>query len=162
MEATVFDCKKQEGYSSFYYPHYYTEWMVTYRSIYGHRKEKVTTMTDSVRGGSGIANELPYLRKEDIIESDVMEEKITEQASIEEAFETLRRHYLYRAKSWSVPTIELLASQWVYIPYQLIEKTGRFSKKTKTYLFEPMSNSLDKIDKFPEIYKFIEGKVGKI
>ncbi|WP_211199986.1 hypothetical protein [Salicibibacter cibi] len=162
MEATVFDCKKQEGYSSFYYPHYYTEWMVTYRLIYGHRKEKVTTMTDSVRGGTSIANQLPDLRKEEVIESDAIKEIMTEHACIEEAFETLRRHYLYRVRSWSVPTIELLASQWVYIPYQLIEKPGRFSKKTKTYLFEPMSNSLDKIDKFPEIYQFIERKVGKI
>lgn len=56
-----------------------------------------------------------------------------EQESIDEAFETVRRYYLYHARSWSVPKIKRLSSSAVYVPYHLIEKSGRWTKKQKIF-----------------------------
>ncbi|MFB4162396.1 hypothetical protein ACE1TI_00885 [Alteribacillus sp. JSM 102045] len=162
MKLHVFDCQKKEESAAVYYPQYTTEWFVEYRSIFGKRKEKITMMTDRVRGGSSIADQRPSFLTKEVEPSAVMEAAMDEKECIEEAHETVRRYYLHHARSWSVPKIKLLSSSAVYVPYHLIEKSGRWRKKKKTFLYEPMTDSADKVEKFPEIYQFIDKEAEKV
>ncbi|RSL29549.1 hypothetical protein D7Z54_30585 [Salibacterium salarium] len=162
MNITLFDDETQDSPASVYYPHYTTEWLVEFRSIFGKRKEKMTMMTDRMKNGSGIANALPGFVKKEVDASLVMDGKVDEQECIDDAFETVRRFYLHHVRSWSVPKIELTNHTFVYVPYQLVEKNGRWFKKTRTYLYEPMSASSDKVENFPEIHHFIKKEVENV
>lgn len=133
-----------------YYPYYLSVWIVHYRSIFGNRSEKVTVMSDMVRGGSSFANLHPT---EEIKVKDLqcMEGKFSKEVTESDASEMLRRFYLHKARSWKVPKIEKSDSIFVHIPYQIVEKKALLTKKKKVYLYEPMSEQLDLLNKFPEI-----------
>ncbi|MFZ4450897.1 hypothetical protein [Salibacterium aidingense] len=156
VKITLFNDETQEFPASVYYPHYTTEWLIKFRSIFGKRKEKMTMMTDRMKNGSGMANNLPNFVVKEVNPSLIMKGAISKQQCIDDAFETVRRFYLHHARSWSVPEIELIKHSFVYVPYQIIERNRRWSKNTKTFLYEPMSASLEKLEKFPEIHQFMK------
>ncbi|MFB5663621.1 hypothetical protein [Alteribacillus sp. HJP-4] len=159
MNISIFENTLQETEESIYYPHCVTQWLVKYRSIFGQREEKVIMMTDRVRGGSSRSDSLPSLVDKEVEPAHIMNAHLDISVCIDDAFETLRRYYLHQARSWSVPEINLMHSRRMYMSYQIYYKQSRFSSKSKTYLYEPASNTSDRVEKFPEVFQFIKERV---
>ncbi|WP_147804870.1 hypothetical protein [Alkalicoccus halolimnae] len=142
-----------------YYPNLLTVWTASYRSVFGIREEKVALMTNLVKGGSGFVSSPPTVKMK-ALPGEVLPGIMSVEEAEEEAHETMRRHYLHKARSWNVPTFIHHKTEKIYVPYEYFLQNTRWLKKERMYLHEPVSQYEDRLKKYPEIEAFIQMKEG--
>ena len=159
IQVFQYDREQELESAAVYYPYVLTTWEVQYRSMFRKRVERVCVMTNRIKGGSSLADDLPPLSNMAVSVSERMEPKLSTKEAVEDAREMVRRYYVHIARSWSVPIIRQRGKQPVYVPYLIVSKSGRFRQREHVYLYEPLSASYEKIKEFPEIHKFYREKV---
>lgn len=145
LEKDLFTC---------YYPKYYTEWFVDFRTLMGDRRERIITFGDGIKNQTGIIDSLPVSERINVEEKVVIAKTRNKEDFERECLSTLRDHYIYKRRSFKVPKIEFINTSLVYIPYQIKPKKKRFTNKVVNLLYEPQSKYYDKLKKHLVIRDF--------
>jgi len=143
----------------FYYPHQITEWIIEYKPLpfMKLKKEKRKLITNLTKKETNFYDEsTDSLKKVDFpIEKHIIlpinyEKKDMEKNSVK----YLQEHYLHKKKVWSYPTLTLLDTYPLYIPYFISRKERK--GKNINILFEPITGNCDVLDNYKEIQKYLK------
>lgn len=156
MRLQTMKGKKKEYLFTCYYPKYAAEWVVTFQTFFGERKEKIITAGDGVTNQQGIIDSLPTWEPIEVKREAIIPYEIEKQEFQEQGKETLRKYFLYQRRSWKVPIVQWEKTYIFYVPYQIESTKRRNSDKVKTILYEVSSESYDKLEKFPIIQQFYQ------
>lgn len=155
MEIRTFKYTATLGRRKVYYPHILCVWTARYRSIFGEREEKIATMTNLIKGGTGFTS-IPSTEKMKAVSTELIPASMSTKEAENEAQEMLYRYYLHKARSWKVPEFHHHSTEKIYVPYECFSKRSRWSNKELMYLYEPISHCEDLLKKYPEIKAFVE------
>lgn len=144
LEDDLFTC---------YYPNYYAEWLVDFRTLAGKRREKVITFGDGVKKQLGFINDLPTCELINVEESEIIAKKFTREEFDKNCLMSLKKYYMYKRRSFQIPEIKWLKTFLIYVPYQIKHRKNIFSNKTVNLLYEPKSQRYDKLKKYLIIQK---------
>ncbi|QKY68295.1 hypothetical protein [Lentibacillus sp. CBA3610] len=144
----------KEGLFNCYYPKYYAEWFIKFRTLFGIRREKILTLGDGVTNHSSIIDTVPVCESKEVKNEELIAYKIDENEFYKSSFEALKKYFIYRRRSWKIPELKCTNISKVYIPYQIENKRQTFGKKEVSYLYEPSSQSYDKLKNYVIIQSF--------
>ncbi|WP_261133513.1 hypothetical protein [Bacillus sp. Marseille-Q3570] len=137
-----------------YYPYLFSKWNVEYKPFIGRKRTDLRfLMTNLVRGETSMLDQLLETENTEIDPEIILSQKWTANDALEEGHEFLRRHYIHKIRSWSVPKINQVESFLIYLPYEIyIEEV---KKKPQLILYESISAQIDRVDRYPEIKNFL-------
>ncbi|WP_257349802.1 hypothetical protein [Pseudalkalibacillus decolorationis] len=138
-----------------YYPYLFSEWTVEYKPFIGRKKtDRRFLMTNLVKGETTFLDQRLEMEDAEIDPEIILSTKWTNDHAAEEGQEFLRRHYVHKVRSWSVPGIKRVDSYQVFLPYEIYLEEVK--KKPQLVLYESISRSTDKVDRYPEIKNFLQ------
>ncbi len=138
-----------------YYPYLFSKWTVEYKPFIGRKKiDRRFLMTNLVKGETTFLDQRLEMEETEIDPNIILPTKWTDDHAIEAGQEFLRRHYVHKIRSWSVPVIKQIDSYQLLLPYEIYREEVK--KKPQLVLYESISRSLDKVDRYPEIKNFLQ------
>lgn len=150
----------EEGLFTCYYPKYYAEWIVQFRTVLGKRTEKVLTFGDGLKNQQAIIDRIPDSKLVNVDDKEIMSINIDKKDFEENCLTTLKKHYMYRRRSFQIPEIELLKTSMIYVPYQIKNTKRLLSTKKIELLYEPHSKHYDKLKNYSVIQQFYKERRG--
>ncbi|WP_156289614.1 hypothetical protein [Oceanobacillus salinisoli] len=154
MKVNTIKVNTKKGLFTCYYPKYYAEWIVKFRTVFGYRREKILTLGDGVANQLGIIESLPDCEIKEVNNENLIAYQIHSEEFQTNCYDKLRKYFIYKRRSWQVPEIELLSEFMVYVPYQIESKKKLLGDKTETLLYEPISKHYDKLKNYKVIQNF--------
>lgn len=154
VEINSIKADLKDGLFTCYYPKYYAEWFVDYRTVVGDRREKVITVGDGVSNQIGFSDSIPVSEWVGVGQQQVIAKEIDEGKFRRACFETLKKHYIYRRRSFRVPEIEWVNTFLVYVPYQIKPRKKLLTNRMVDFLYEPQSKHFDKLKNYLVIEEF--------
>ncbi|MGP4079916.1 hypothetical protein ACTWQL_08355 [Pseudalkalibacillus sp. R45] len=138
-----------------YYPYLFSKWNVEYKPFIGRKKNDLRfLMTNLVKGETSMLDQRLETEETEIDPEIILSPKWTENHALEEGHEFLRRHYIHKVRSWSVPKINQVDSFLIYLPYEIYREEVK--KKPQLVLYESISEQIDVVDRYPEIKNFLK------
>ncbi|SOC44831.1 hypothetical protein [Salinicoccus kekensis] len=154
MEIRSVGAELKPELETYYYPRHIAVWKVTFRTIFGTRRELVMTVGDGVTGYVGIVDEVPEATPLEVDEASIIPEEIESDDFYEKSKEALRKYFIYKRRVWKVPIIECDYVDAFHVPYQVERRTSKFGN-SKYYLYEPMSKMYEDLKKHEVIKNFV-------
>ncbi|WP_221568450.1 hypothetical protein [Alkalihalobacillus sp. TS-13] len=138
-----------------YYPYLFSKWNVEYKPFIGRKKTDLRfLMTNLVKGETSILDQRLETEETEIDPEIILSQKWTQNKALKEGHEFLRRHYIHKIRSWSVPRINQVESFLIYLSYEIYLEEVK--KKPQLVLYESISEQIDRVDRYPEIQKFLK------
>jgi hypothetical protein len=137
---------------TYFFPALFSVWDVAYKSFLGkERKSRTITGVDLVRGGPGMADQLPAFAEMEAENTSIIEPALSPMEQSAESREFVRNYYIHYKRIWTPPGIQLVQEEILYMPYTILMDPDGKSEKKKFYLLEHSSRNLDLLDSYPYI-----------
>ena len=141
-----------EDAHTFYYPYYFFEVQIEYDSfLRKKRASKRVIAVNAATGSTSFSDVYPSFQKREILLHETVPIEYSAQECKKETIEMVRKYYIHHVRIWNPPTITVIKTDVVYLPYTVLYTRKVKNKKSQVHLYEHLSGNYDKLRNSPII-----------